>query len=86
MSRSHPNCTNGHVCQQPSGRICIEAGCNKPAGTLWGPMWCPEHDRVRLDRIAAQLTEIAAAIQANSHHRDASDERIRRAIRDRRVP
>ena len=52
---SHPNCTAGHVCQRPSGRECIERGCQEAAGTIWGPYWCPEHDRERLDRITASL-------------------------------
>ena len=55
---SHPNCQgpDGHVCHKPSGRTCVE--CTKPAGTLWGPHWCPEHDEQRLDRIKRQLNEI----------------------------
>lgn len=57
--KSHPNCDSGHVCHDPSGRVCIESGCDKPAGTFWGPLWCPEHDRERLDRIGRQLAEIA---------------------------
>jgi hypothetical protein len=52
---AHPNCTAGHLCQQPSGRLCIEAGCDQPAGTLWGPYWCPDHDKARLDRINPQM-------------------------------
>lgn len=59
---SHPNCTDGHVCQKPSGRICIEDGCNEPAGTLWGPYWCPDHDRERLDRIDGQLQDLKRQI------------------------
>ena len=46
MDQSHPNCTEGHVCQEPSGRTCL--GCDEPAGTIWGPYWCPEHDKERL--------------------------------------
>lgn len=55
---AHPNCTEGHVCQQPNGKPCIEPDCNEPAGTLWGPLWCPDHDRERIDRISAQLKAI----------------------------
>lgn len=57
---AHPKCTDGHVCQEPSGRTCIEAGCDEAAGTLWGPLWCPDHDRERLDRISAQFDAILA--------------------------
>jgi len=54
---SHPNCTRpgAHVCHRPSGRVCIERGCGEPAGTLWGPLWCPEHDAERLDHVSRQM-------------------------------
>lgn len=58
---SHPKCGNGHVCQKPSGRACIEQGCTEAAGTLWGSLWCPGHDEERLDGISASLHSIAAA-------------------------
>lgn len=56
---SHPNCGAEHTCQRPSGRVCVEPGCTQPAGTIWGPLWCPDHDRERLDRITDQLEAIA---------------------------
>ena len=57
---SHPNCVHGDIyvhgpCLKPSGRECIEDGCTDPAGTLWGPLWCPMHDVERLDRIEQNL-------------------------------
>jgi hypothetical protein len=58
---SHPNCSTENTCQQPSGRVCIERGCGEEAGTLWGPLWCPDHDRERLDRISLSLDGLAAA-------------------------
>ena len=58
---AHPKCGDGHVCQTPSGRACVERGCDEPAGTLWGPMWCPEHDRERLDRVSVQFEALADA-------------------------
>ena len=61
-NRSHPRCWTGtryeHACHQPSGRMCVE-GCGRPAGTPWGPYWCPECDVARLDRISASLEAIA---------------------------
>ena len=59
---SHPKChpEDGHVCARPSGRTCVEPGCGKPAGTLWGPMWCPECDEKRLDHVSGQLDAIVA--------------------------
>lgn len=64
MAESHSMCVEGHVCQKPSGRECIERGCTEPAGTLWGPYWCPAHDKERLDRVREQLTEIADKLHA----------------------
>lgn len=60
MSASHPDCDHpdGHTCQAPSGRECVIPVCTEPAGTLWGPLYCPEHDAERLDHIAASLEEI----------------------------
>lgn len=55
---AHPKCIDGHICQEPSGQPCIEQGCDEPAGTLWGPLWCPDHDSERLDRISAQFAAI----------------------------
>lgn len=58
---SHPGCSEatGHVCHQPSGLRCVEPGCEQPAGTRWGPHWCPDHDAERLDRISASLVALA---------------------------
>ena len=63
---THPGCVrpNGHVCQRPSGRVCVEDGCGEPAGTRWGPCWCPEHDAVRIDRIEAGFAAVAAEFEA----------------------
>jgi hypothetical protein len=60
MADPHPNCTEGHVCQKPSGQSCIETGCDEPAGTLWGPLWCPEHDYKRLASISDFLASLNA--------------------------
>lgn len=60
---SHPKCTPVHVCQQPSGRTCVEDGCERQAGTWWGPLWCPEHDKERLDRISISLEELARGVR-----------------------
>lgn len=60
---SHPDCWvcdhYEHHCLTPSGRECI--ACGKPAGTPWGPYWCPDCDVRRLDHISARLDEIAVA-------------------------
>lgn len=61
-SKSHPDCWKDgkrhHTCQKPSGRQCIERGCTNPAGTLWGPHWCPDCDVKRLDRISEGLESL----------------------------
>lgn len=63
---SHPNCHGpaGHVCQEPSGKECVETDCRNAAGTLWGPLWCPPHDEERLDRITRNLEDIVASFGA----------------------
>lgn len=63
---SHPQCsaTEGHTCARPSGRRCVEAGCDETAGTRWGPMWCPDHDAQRLDRVCTQLRGLTGAVDA----------------------
>jgi hypothetical protein len=60
MSESHQKCLDAaeHVCQKPSGRRCYEQPCEEPAGTLWGPYWCPKHDKERLDRISAAFDQM----------------------------
>jgi len=59
-TESHPNCNSkaGHVCQDLTGKTCWTDGCEEPAGTLWGPYWCPDHDAERLDRISAGMRSI----------------------------
>jgi len=65
--RSHPNCwvedRYEHICMKPTGKYCIEQGCHRVAGTDWGPLWCPEHDVERLDRISGNLDLILARLE-----------------------
>ena len=63
MSESHAKCVeNGsHLCQELSGRTCVEPACDADAGTWWGPLWCPEHDKERLDRIGDSFDQILAS-------------------------
>jgi hypothetical protein len=60
VGRPHPHCWTGdgyvHNCHKPSGRTCLD--CDQPAGTPWGPMWCPECDVKRLDRISKSLKNL----------------------------
>lgn len=61
---AHVPCWTGteydHRCQKPSGRECYN--CGAPAGTLWGPYWCPDCDVERLVRITESLDEIQKGI------------------------
>lgn len=71
MGRSHPKCWTGdgyahEVCRKPSGRPCVEPGCDDDAGTLWGPLWCPTHDVERLDRVSKGFEGIRAAFDRNA--------------------
>lgn len=59
-NESHPKCRDGHVCQVPSGRTCLD--CDQPAGTRWGPYWCPDCDKKRLDRITVNLNAALASL------------------------
>lgn len=59
---AHQKCLDAgsHICAKPSGKRCHEDGCDDDAGTDWTPYWCPEHDRIRIDRISASLAAIVA--------------------------
>lgn len=41
----------GNSPEHHTGKPCIEAGCDKPAGTVWSEHWCFEHNVERMDRI-----------------------------------
>lgn len=60
MGSAHAKCmdTGEHICAVPSGRSCIESICAAPAGTWWGPLWCPDHDKERIDRISKSLESL----------------------------
>ena len=53
-----------HTCHHPSGRTCLD--CPEPAGTPWGPYWCPNCDVARLDGIRASLTALREDFKADS--------------------
>jgi hypothetical protein len=59
---SHQRCKDAgeHVCQVPSGRVCVD--CDQPAGTSWGPYWCPPCDEKRLDKCTAGLDAALAGL------------------------
>ena len=47
----------------PSGRTCAEPGCDKPAGTPWGPYWCPDCDDERMERVSRGLESVLRRFQ-----------------------
>ena len=49
--RNHPGNGDVHL----SGKACVEKGCTSPAGTLWSPFWCFEHNIERMERIGRNL-------------------------------
>jgi len=58
---NHP----GNSPKHHTGNKCIESGCDRPAGTAWGPHWCYLHNAERIERIDNSLSKIAADFGAN---------------------
>jgi len=56
-----------------TGKTCIVAGCNKPAGTLWSPFWCFECNVRRIDRINKQFERAISAFDALKESSDAEE-------------
>jgi len=48
----------GNSSQYHTGKVCIEQGCDKPAGTAWSPLWCFEHNVERIHRIDAGFASV----------------------------
>ena len=38
-----------------TGKLCIERGCTRPAGTAWSPFWCQPCNSDRLRHITEVL-------------------------------
>jgi hypothetical protein len=43
-----------------TGRLCIEPGCYRLAGTAWSPHWCQPCNAERMRRITRQLEALHA--------------------------
>ena len=41
-----------------TGKPCITAGCESPAGTAWSPYWCFACNVKRIKRIDGELNDI----------------------------
>lgn len=46
---------DGNSSRHHTGKPCIEAGCNEPAGTTWSPLWCQACNAKRIKRINESL-------------------------------
>lgn len=59
----HIHCkeTGHHICEGPNGSTCLE--CNKPAGTIYGPYWCPDHDSQRIHNLLNDLRTIRNGLE-----------------------
>ena len=68
VGTAHKKCMEAgvHICQKPSGRSCYEQPCSEPAGTSWGPYWCPKHDKDRLDHVSAGFARIANSLEGGT--------------------
>lgn len=54
---------DGYAEKYRTGKPCIELGCNEPAGTAWGPMWCKQHDIERRERVTKGLEKVTKAFE-----------------------
>jgi len=48
----------GNSPKHHNGKLCIEKGCQNPAGTAWSHLWCFKHNVERMDRINKSLAAI----------------------------
>lgn len=48
-----------------TGKLCIESGCSRPAGTAWSPHWCQPCNAKRMDRISESLEQIERSFQVD---------------------
>lgn len=46
-----------------TGKMCIEKGCNNPAGTHWSEFWCQACNALRLSRISRNLEHELARLE-----------------------
>ena len=62
MKRYQDRNDEGNSAEHHTGKPCIEKNCNKPAGTLWSPLWCFECNVERMDRINASLERMVGQL------------------------
>ena len=47
----------GNSAYYHTGKPCITTGCEKPAGTWWGPYWCFDCNVAHIERINRKFEE-----------------------------
>ena len=57
-----------------TGTACVEVGCNEPAGTPWGPHWCPRHDTERIQRVTRGMERAKDALWSTRKEADDGSE------------
>lgn len=57
---------DGNSAKHRTGKACVVNGCKEPAGTWWGEHWCFKHNVERLDRIGANLDQMADKVKFSS--------------------
>lgn len=45
-----------------TGKLCVERGCERPAGTAWSSYWCQPCNAERMRRITRQLEDLCAPL------------------------
>lgn len=55
--------SDGNSPKHHTGKPCIEHGCNEPAGTAWGKLWCQKHNAERLNRVSKGFENIEKEFQ-----------------------
>jgi len=48
----------GNSAKHHTGKICIEPGCNNPAGTAWSPYWCVDCNIERINLVTKQMEDL----------------------------
>ncbi len=62
LKPSHDPDHEGNSAKHHTGKNCIEKGCVRPAGTLWSPLWCFNHNVERMRRIDRALAPVRKAL------------------------
>ena len=53
----------GNSTEHHTGEVCVEHGCNEPAGTAWSPVWCFACNVKRMERVTAGFASVLAGFE-----------------------